>query len=209
MVSDSRCQTPLRFVHVHGADPRGGTVVSRAGGADGIRLTIEAPATAAGAQARRLDRDRRCLPDRRRGRQGRAGVRRRPGDARPHDPRNPRPRVEGQPRARAACRGSTRRALRPGPRRRRRQRALRRVRGRREADLVRRAGRAAPLRRREGVDRGAGDEPDRRRGRPKGFAVALIPHTLAATTLGALEPEDPVNLEGDVLAKYVEKLLPR
>jgi riboflavin synthase len=42
-----------------------------------------------------------------------------------------------------------------------------------------------------------------------GFAVALIPHTLEVTTLGALEPEDPVNLEADVLAKYVEKLLPR
>ena len=42
-----------------------------------------------------------------------------------------------------------------------------------------------------------------------GFAVALIPHTLAVTTLGALEPEDRVNLETDVLAKYVEKLLPR
>ncbi len=42
-----------------------------------------------------------------------------------------------------------------------------------------------------------------------GFAVALIPHTLAATTLGVLEPEDPVNLEADVLAKYVERLLPR
>jgi riboflavin synthase len=42
-----------------------------------------------------------------------------------------------------------------------------------------------------------------------GFAVALIPHTLAATTLGALKPGDPVNLEADVLAKYVERLLPR
>jgi riboflavin synthase len=42
-----------------------------------------------------------------------------------------------------------------------------------------------------------------------GFAVALIPHTLGATTLGTLEPEDRVNLETDVLAKYVEKLLPR
>jgi riboflavin synthase len=42
-----------------------------------------------------------------------------------------------------------------------------------------------------------------------GFAVALIPHTLAATTLGALEPGAPVNLEADVLAKYVERLLPR
>jgi riboflavin synthase len=39
-----------------------------------------------------------------------------------------------------------------------------------------------------------------------GFAVALIPHTLAATTLGSLQPGDPVNLEVDVLAKYVERL---
>jgi riboflavin synthase len=42
-----------------------------------------------------------------------------------------------------------------------------------------------------------------------GFAVALIPHTLAVTTLGALAPGDGVNLEADVLAKYVEKLLAR
>jgi riboflavin synthase len=41
-----------------------------------------------------------------------------------------------------------------------------------------------------------------------GFSVALVPHTLAATTLGALSAGDPVNLEVDVLAKYVERLLP-
>jgi riboflavin synthase len=40
-----------------------------------------------------------------------------------------------------------------------------------------------------------------------GFAVALIPHTLAATTLGTLAPDDRVNLEADVLAKYVERLV--
>jgi riboflavin synthase len=40
-----------------------------------------------------------------------------------------------------------------------------------------------------------------------GFAIALVPHTLAVTTLGALGPGDPVNLEVDVLAKYVEKLV--
>jgi len=40
-----------------------------------------------------------------------------------------------------------------------------------------------------------------------GFAVALIPHTLAATTLGELLPGRQVNLEVDVLAKYVERLL--
>jgi riboflavin synthase len=42
-----------------------------------------------------------------------------------------------------------------------------------------------------------------------GFEVALVPHTLAATTLGELEVGDPVNLESDVLAKYVERLLGR
>lgn len=39
-----------------------------------------------------------------------------------------------------------------------------------------------------------------------GFAVALIPQTLEATTLGGLEPGDTVNLEADVIAKYVERL---
>jgi riboflavin synthase len=42
----------------------------------------------------------------------------------------------------------------------------------------------------------------------EGFAVALVPHTLAATTLGNLVSGDKVNLETDVLAKYVERLLP-
>ena len=41
----------------------------------------------------------------------------------------------------------------------------------------------------------------------EGFAVALVPHTLSATTLGGLEADDEVNLEADVLAKYAEKLL--
>jgi riboflavin synthase len=41
-----------------------------------------------------------------------------------------------------------------------------------------------------------------------GFEVALIPHTLEVTTLGELTAGDTVNLETDVLAKYVEKLLP-
>lgn len=40
-----------------------------------------------------------------------------------------------------------------------------------------------------------------------GFEVALVPHTLAATTLGSLGPGDEVNLEADVLGKYVERLL--
>ncbi len=41
-----------------------------------------------------------------------------------------------------------------------------------------------------------------------GFSVALIPHTLAVTTLERLAAGDQVNLEVDVLAKYVESLLP-
>jgi riboflavin synthase len=38
------------------------------------------------------------------------------------------------------------------------------------------------------------------------FAVALVPHTLAATTLSDLRPGQAVNVEADVLAKYVERL---
>jgi riboflavin synthase len=41
------------------------------------------------------------------------------------------------------------------------------------------------------------------------FAVALVPHTLAVTTLSELAPGRPVNLEADVLAKYVERLVRR
>jgi riboflavin synthase len=40
-----------------------------------------------------------------------------------------------------------------------------------------------------------------------GFAVALVQHTLEVTTLGRLAAGDSVNLEVDVLAKYVERLL--
>jgi riboflavin synthase len=39
------------------------------------------------------------------------------------------------------------------------------------------------------------------------FAVVLVPHTLEATTLSALAPGQQVNLEVDVLAKYVDRLL--
>ena len=41
------------------------------------------------------------------------------------------------------------------------------------------------------------------------FDVSLIPHTLAVTTLGERAPGDPVNLEVDVLAKYVDRLIRR
>jgi len=40
-----------------------------------------------------------------------------------------------------------------------------------------------------------------------GFSVSLIPETLERTTLGSLEPGRQVNVEVDVIAKYVEKLV--
>jgi riboflavin synthase len=43
--------------------------------------------------------------------------------------------------------------------------------------------------------------------RPDGFSVMLIPHTLAVTTLGLIRPGDAVNIEADMLAKHVQKLL--
>ncbi len=42
---------------------------------------------------------------------------------------------------------------------------------------------------------------------PGGFEIALIPHTLAVTTLDRLGPRDRVNLEADMIAKYVEALV--
>ena len=40
-----------------------------------------------------------------------------------------------------------------------------------------------------------------------GFTVAAIPHTLDVTTLGLKRPGDRVNLEVDIIGKYVEKFL--
>ncbi|HBI15051.1 MAG TPA: riboflavin synthase [Desulfobulbaceae bacterium] len=39
------------------------------------------------------------------------------------------------------------------------------------------------------------------------FTVSIIPHTLSVTTLGGLKPGDTVNVEVDIIGKYVEKLL--
>jgi len=44
-------------------------------------------------------------------------------------------------------------------------------------------------------------------GRDPSFSVSLIPETLARTTLGFKQPGDVVNLEVDVIAKYVEKMV--
>ena len=40
-----------------------------------------------------------------------------------------------------------------------------------------------------------------------GFTVAVIPHTSAVTTLGTKKPGDLVNIEVDVIAKYVERMI--
>jgi riboflavin synthase len=42
---------------------------------------------------------------------------------------------------------------------------------------------------------------------PDGFTVAVIPHTAAVTTLGRRAPGERVNLEVDLIAKYVEKMI--
>ena len=39
--------------------------------------------------------------------------------------------------------------------------------------------------------------------------IAIIPHTAEITNLKSLRPDDPLNLEVDVVAKYVEKMMPR
>ena len=39
------------------------------------------------------------------------------------------------------------------------------------------------------------------------MTVAIIPHTVKMTNLKSLKPGDPVNLEVDTIAKYVEKML--
>ena len=68
--------------------------------------------------------------------------------------------------------------------------------------------RAAALRRREGLDRRRRRVAHRRaRSTTTRSPSSLIPETLERTTLGAAEPGRPVNLEVDVLAKYVEKLV--
>ena len=60
------------------------------------------------------------------------------------------------------------------------------------------------------VDEPRGKGRGRSRGRPGGgvrFDVMLVPHTLARTALGELSKDDPVNLEVDVLARYVQRQL--
>jgi len=45
--------------------------------------------------------------------------------------------------------------------------------------------------------------------KPRTFTASLIPHTLASTTLKDKRPGDKVNIEADILAKHIEKLMNR
>lgn len=45
--------------------------------------------------------------------------------------------------------------------------------------------------------------------KPRAFTASLIPHTLASTTLKDKRPGDKVNIEADILAKHIEKLMDR
>ncbi len=59
-----------------------------------------------------------------------------------------------------------------------------------------------------GEDKDPGKDPGKDAGKDAGwFEVSLIPETLKRTTLGTKQPGDTVNLEVDMIAKYVEKLL--
>ena len=79
--------------------------------------------------------------------------------------------------------------------------------GRRVRDPVPRPRRPDALRGREGLDLDRRHQPHRGELHPDGVSVAVIPHTLAVTTLGEATPGDPVNLEVDMIAKYVERLM--
>ena len=114
----------------------------------------------------------------------------------------------GQPGTRRDARHPAGRAPRAGPRRRRRRRSCRRE----PADqweVVRFAlpPELAPLRRGEGLHHRRRRVAHRHGGRPTSVHVGLIPTTLKLTTLGAKAVGEPVNLEVDVIAKYVEKML--
>jgi len=43
----------------------------------------------------------------------------------------------------------------------------------------------------------------------RGCTLAIIPHTVEMTNLNSLQPGDPINLEADLIAKYVEKMMAR
>ena len=118
-------------------------------------------------------------------------------------------RRRGQPRA-GAARRATRSAGTSSPATSTASARVRDVRARRAARCRddRGAGGARALRRAQGLDRGRRRQPHRRaRRRARASRSNLIPHTRAVTTLGALAPGARVNLEVDLVARYLERLL--
>ena len=135
---------------------------------------------------------------------GTARVRPRGGDPARDDPGRARGRGSGEPRAAAPARRAARRAPGPGPRRRRRaghRRSARRATARGSTSRSR-AG-LRPLLIPKGSVTVDGVSLTVAGLEESVFAVALIPHTLAVTTLGQRRAGDPVNLEMDVIGKYV------
>ena len=196
-------------IRVHG-DRAGGRAASRR---RGRRRRAGAAGRGApdggGARGRRLGLGRGRVPHCRGRRRRRDPLPRGSRDARADDARPPRARRPRERRAGATGRRAARRAHRPGPRRRPRRGRVARGRG----DGARLTIGAAESILRYCVEKGsitvdgvsltvAGLDGDT-------FSIALVPHTLEVTTLGGLEPGMPVNLEVDVLAKYVERLLDR
>ena len=120
-----------------------------------------------------------------------------------------RPRRPGEPGAPRPAHRPARRAPRPGPRRRGRHRHRPHPRTRR-LHPPHRPGRptASPATSsRRAPSPSTGSASPSPTSPATTFGVALIPHTLAVTTLGVRQPGDTVNLEADVVAKYVERLL--
>ena len=121
-----------------------------------------------------------------------------------------RPREPGESRARARRHRQARRPFRPGAHRLRTARVLSYAaeRGRSSARGGT-AGRLRPLRRAQRLGRPQRHQPNDRGIAPESFVVWIIPHTQRQTNFESLQPNDLLNVEFDILAKYVERMLAR
>ena len=68
-------------------------------------------------------------------------------------------------------------------------------------------GRLAAVHRAQRLGRARRDQPDGQRGRGTSFGVNIIPYTLAHTSFGEAAPGQRMNLEIDLIARYVARLL--
>lgn len=116
-------------------------------------------------------------------------------------------RLAGQSGARDACRRTVRRSYRIRPHRRHRLGSLAAARGQRRVGNDQNAGSPAPVHRRKGSIAIDGVSLTVAAVTDTDFSVSIIPHTGAQTILLGKKPGEPVNLECDVIGKYVEKML--